>query len=376
MNLLCMYFIIILCACSCDLHIFLVVVSQVPVSLVYSAPAHRFPNTYQDVLSCYTILIPTHARGPDSYKCSLVYSLMITLPILAAGLVLIPIISNSNLATRLGSFLGCYYTNSIPVGSFFEAGSLLYSLLAFPEQNVVAVTMEAYYRNDIQHLSWGGDLAVDLLLRGIPVDHNYMHVIMKCLQSRFMHKLKTVLHVLFLCHDTQVQCRAPVDPGMMGSLLSLISWLWPHWVLLHRMSYNQLQETPMQHNHAWKVSCHASTVIQLKYTFAHFSNCGRGSTRSTRITSYGNPVYVFEVTKVSNTVHCVENGDSHANSTVSVQLLWVPAWKVYDDSCTMYMCGCLVNGVCMYGLAIVQAFGAIYMCTSFKTEQYHISNTV
>ncbi len=42
----------------------------------------------------------------------------------------------------------------------------------------------------------------------------------------------------------------------------------------------------------------------------------------------------------------------------------------------MYMYGCLVNGVCVYGLAIVQAFGAIYMCTSRKTEQYHISNTL
>ncbi len=67
---------------------------------------------------------------------------------------------------------------------------------------------------------------------------------------------------------------------------------------------------------------------------------------------------MIEVPKISSTVHGVENRGSHAKSTVIVQLLGVPAWK--GDHCIhMYVYECLVNGVCMYGLAIVQAIWSL-----------------
>ncbi len=79
------------------------------------------------------------------------------------------------------------------------------------------------------------------------------------------------------------------------------------------------------------------------YILLHFWKCFTTFTcsfaRFIYFTLYGNPVYVIQVTKMSSTVHGVENRDSHAKSRVSVQLLGVPAWK--DDDCMhMYMYGC------------------------------------
>ncbi len=52
-------------------------------------------------------------------------------------------------------------------------------------------------------------------------------------------------------------------------------------------------------------------------------------------------------------------------SLVSVQLLCVPAWN--DHDCVhMYMFGCLVNSVCMCGLAVVLAFGALQAFTGIS----------
>ncbi len=91
--------------------------------------------------------------------------------------------------------------------------------------------------------------------------------------------------------------------------------------------------------------------ISCASSFARFSYCRRGFARSAHFTSYGNPVYVIEVTKMSSSVHGVENRDSHAKSTVCSFCECVLVRVVI----VLHMPGCFVNGVCRYSLAVVQA---------------------